>query len=77
MKNESDNNNQPEEPVKRHYSEKGGHWLRGLHQRVARAIEHDFPNLSPRSVFMQLQPIAMETDWARRRYMRRIPRDGR
>ena len=49
-----------------HYSEKGGHFWRGLYKRV----------LGIRG-FSLAPPIRTETSWQMRRHMRRIPIDGR
>ena len=55
-----------------HYSNKGGHKERGDANKTYKLSEKAFGEVirpNPYSI--------LETDWQKRRYMRRIPRDGR
>lgn len=58
-----------------HYSNKGGHWARGVESRTRNAFERLFPN-QPYFPARQ-QQMAIEQELTARRSMRVIPRDGR
>lgn len=58
-----------------HYSNQAGHFERGQFHKAQRQIEKAFPDLHMR--FVPTVPMLPNQEYIMRRFMRRVPRDGK